>query len=494
MHHDKYQPFSSRAYLIMNLVSQSVATMGDPNARETPNIPSSIDLAQSLKDWWNCSLNLRKPTLGLTNDKFVAARNRLIRLEYALYRAILSNDVAMVPPGDTDPDMPGTAIVGRFLDVLLDSQVYIHEFEISNHSDLSLPKKDIVVIHGYMAALGYFVKNFEAFAKSYGNLTVHVIDMPGFGNLARPKFPPELLRTPKDASKAQQVQQVLAVEDWFIDKFEEWRKQKGLAKFDLVAHSMGAYLSSCYIMKYNHQNIISKFAVVSPMGTESSSVSLINEKNHQRNFHDGGDPLEEIFATQDPENETNPELQRLWEKLGEPKFPKNKLLQTMWEWSVSPFQVLQIFGPVYLKVLSYWSFQRFKNLKANSEDADAPVNIDLINKLHEYSYSVFNQYQGSGELAITKLINHNILARLPLCDRGFMELIQSTGLDTLWLYGDKDWMNMQGGNYCVEKLKTLGDEKATLTVVKDAGHHIYLDNPEEFNKVVLAFLGLGEKT
>lgn len=480
----------------MNLVSQLVATMGDPNARKTPDsgIPTSIALAQSLKDWWNCLLNLRRPSVGLSNDKFVAARGRLIRLEYALYRAILSDDVAIVPPCEEAPDIANTAIVGRFRDVLLDSNVYIHEFEITNQSDPSLPRRDIVIIHGYMAALGYFVKNFEAFAKSYGNVVVHVLDMPGFGNSARPKFPLELLKTPKDASRAQQVSQVLAAEDWFIDKFEKWRITRDIATFDLVAHSMGAYLGSCYIMKYNHQNIISRFAVVSPMGTELSPVSLINERGHQRNFHSGGEPLEEIFASQDPDVDSNPELEQLWEKLGAPKFPKNKLLQTMWEWSVSPFQVLQVFGPVYLKVLSYWSYQRFKNLKANSDDADAPVNIDLINKLHEYSYSVFNQYQGSGELAITKLINHNILARLPLCDRGFMELIHETGVETLWLYGDKDWMNMQGGKYCVEKLQALGDKKATLTVVKDAGHHIYLDNPEEFNKVVLAFLGLGERT
>lgn len=475
-----------------SLVSQSVATMGDPNDKnKSADVPTSIEFSRSVRDWWNCSSNLKRPSLGLDNPKFALARKRLIRLEYDLYRAILSLDVSMLPPGEDKLDNGEKPITARFLDIVLDDPlVYIHEFEITNKSDLSLPKREIVVIHGYMAALGYFVKNFEAFAKSYGNLTVHVLDMPGFGNSARPKFPSELLKTPKGASKARQVSQVLGAEDWFIDKFEQWREKRQIDQFDLVAHSMGAYLGSCYIMKYNHQNIITNFAVVSPMGTESSCVSLINNKTHQRNFHDGGDPLEEIFASQDFDDNENPELQRLWQKLGEPKFPKNKLLQTMWEWSVSPFQILQVFGPVYSKVLSYWSFQRFKNLKSNSEDSDAPINIDLINKLHEYSFSVFNQYQGSGELAITKLINHNILARLPLCDRGFMELIHDTGLNTLWLYGDKDWMNMQGGKYCVDKLKDLGDENATLTVVKDAGHHIYLDNPEEFNKVVLKFLGL----
>ncbi|KAL6015952.1 hypothetical protein ACI3LY_005435 [Candidozyma auris] len=479
-----------------SLISHSVATMGDPNVKSDGKTPTSIELTKSVKDWWNCSRNLKRPTSGLSNAKFVEARNRLVQLEYNLFRAILSSDVSIVPPGEAEPDNGVKDITARFVDTTLeeDSSVYIHEFEITNKTDLSLPKRDIVIIHGYMAALGYFIKNFEALAKSYGNLTIHAIDMPGFGNSARPRFPPELLKTPKNATQAQQVSQVLGAEAWFIDKFEGWRKVRNLEHFDLVAHSMGAYLGSCYIMKYNCQGsspIIKNFVVVSPMGTESSSVSLINHKSHQRNFHeDGGDPLEEIFANMPVDESHTPELQRLWEKLGEPKFPKNKILQTMWEWSVSPFQILQIFGPVYSKVLSYWSFQRFKNLKSNSEASDAPVSVDLINKLHEYSYSVFNQYQGSGELAITKLINHNILARLPLCDRGFLELINKIGMRTLWLYGDKDWMNMQGGKYCVEKLKALGHEDAELTIVEDAGHHLYLDNPDEFNEIVIDFLQL----
>ena len=47
--------------------------------------------------------------------------------------------------------------------------------------------------------------------------------------------------------------------------------------------------------------------------------------------------------------------------------------------------------------------------------------IDLILKLHNYSYSIFNQFQGSGEIAITKLITPEILAKLPLADRGLID-------------------------------------------------------------------------
>jgi len=162
-------------------------------------------------------------------------------------------------------------------------------------------------------------------------------------------------------------------------------------------------------------------------------------------------------------------------------------LQKLWEWNKSPFQMLQILGPFYSKLLSYWSFQRFGNLRVN--DGENEVNVDLILKLHNYSYSIFNQFQGSGELAITKLINHEILAKLPLCDRGFVKYLHDSEIRTLWLYGDKDWMNFKGGYHIFEQLSKI-NSLSSFQIIKDAGHHIYLDNPEEFNKSCLEFFNL----
>lgn len=477
------------------LINDSIAAMGDPNAKGShSSLPNSIRFSESVKDWWYSSSHLRRPTeKNEASAQFLASRAKNAQIEYDLFRAILSPDIWIIPPGEEE-NVGDKPILGRFLDVEIPSTdkgtMYIHEFELSNCTDIWLPRIEIVIIHGYMAAMGYFVKNFEALVKSYGNVRIHVLDMPGFGNSARPLFPQELIKTPT-TSRADEISQIVGVETWFIDKVEAWRVARKISDFKLIAHSMGAYLSSCYILKYSTKEnpIVLDFVVVSPMGTESSSASLLKEKELQFNHHEsGGNPLEEIFASQDFGDHDESELERLWEKIGRPKFPKNAVLRTLWEWNVSPFQVLQMFGPIYSKLLSYWSFQRFKNLKANSETV-GETNVELILKLHEYSYSIFNQFQGSGELAITKLVNHEILARLPLCDRGFVEHLHECGIRSLWLYGDKDWMNMRGGEYCVEKLQALGNKDTHLELVKDAGHHIYLDNPEEFNRIVLEFFG-----
>lgn len=501
----------------MSLITNAIEAMGSQgNAAAPPSTAraNSIGMWASVKDWWGVSLALQKPTeKAVKMAQYESARAQNIQAEYNLFRAILSPEIYIVPVdlGRVQLDLPEKdgflppqhKLTARFVDTYLssaevDGSCFIHELEITNTSDLNVPQRHIVLIHGYMAAMGYFIKNVEEIAKSYPNLVVHVIDMPGFGNSARPEFPKSLLKLPGGASKADEIRQIIAVENWFIDKLEEWRTTKKIEHFDLVAHLMGAYILSCYLLKYNRlpAKVVDKFILVSPLGTESSDISLISNKKLQFNHHDvASDPLQEIFASQDFDHEDpkKEELHHLWERLGKPKFPRNAVLRTLWNNHMSPFQLLQKFGPFYSKLLSFWSFQRFLNLSTNFSETDSgeiPVaNDDLILKLHEYSFLIFNQYQASGELAITKLINHEIVPRIPLCDRGFVEYLNDANIKTLWMYGDKDWMNSKGGEYCVEKLQGLSHPDAELVTIHNAGHHIYLDNPEEFNKTVVDFFG-----
>ena len=78
---------------------------------------------------------------------------------------------------------------------------------------------------------------------------------------------------------------------------------------------------------------------------------------------------------------------------------------------------------------------------------------------------------------------------------------RETGVPVVFIYGDKDWMDKQGGwdsedKMKAEKKKALAsateEEKRTengsakTIVVKNAGHHVYLDGWDEFNRVMEA--------
>ena len=159
--------------------------------------PSSISLTKSLTDWWSFPKYLKSDSNSSPNEskneelEQAKLRNRLI--EYELFKAILSDDIYLHPPNSESGIPEDAQITGEFLDVDIGGGVTIHEFYLENrvredsHNDIV----DIVLIHGYMAALGYFVKNFEDIVKSRPGVRLHVIDLPGFGNSSRPKFPTE---------------------------------------------------------------------------------------------------------------------------------------------------------------------------------------------------------------------------------------------------------------------------------------------------------------
>ncbi|WFD42361.1 hypothetical protein MPSI1_001003 [Malassezia psittaci] len=60
-----------------------------------------------------------------------------------------------------------------------------------------------------------------------------------------------------------------------------------------------------------------------------------------------------------------------------------------------------------------------------------------------------------------------------------------------WLWdrnGDSDWMDVNGGINSKRLLKQAGNNDSRVLVVPNAGHHVYLDNAPEFNKLMSSFL------
>lgn len=357
--------------------------------------------------------------------------------------------------------------------------------------DGSSKVKDIVLLHGYAASWGLFIYNLDSLSSIPG-VRVHALDLLGFGHSSRPKFPKYTHDTEEDIHK---------VEDWFIDSLEEWRRKRNIEKFVLIGHSFGGYLSCAYAMKYNRQIfdtktnttlwLIDKLILVSPVGVERNAHSLLKNK-------DAGAKVSK--AEQDKQNKSTSEL-RVSEELtadqeeivnenvhGAFNPEEHKLLYFLWKHHFSPFSIVRNVGPLRSKFISRWTTRRFSHIYKQD-----PNQFQIM---HDYIYTVFNG-KGSGEYAITRVLAFGALARLPLIDRcpeGFVNM----SLPTLFLYGDKDWMNLDAGEEMTKEINVLSQKKlkkdlAECFILPKAGHHLYLDNPKDFASLIFKFLGYYQK-
>lgn len=346
-------------------------------------------------------------------------------------------------------------------------------------------EETLVMLHGYGAGLGLFYQNFEPLTRVPG-WRLYALDMLGMGNSSRPPF----------RIKAKDTKEKIAeAESFFVDALEEWRKIRNIEKFTLLGHSLGGYLAVSYALKYpGHLN---KLILASPVGIpedpnavrdelpEPGTSTLANEFTQSQESivqHDSG-----ADKTAAPKQAAKPPRRAIpgW---------------VAWLWdtnSVSPFSLIRMGGPLGPRLVSGWTSRRFNHLPP----AEAAA-------LHVYAYNLFRQ-KGSGEFALTYILAPGAYARNPLINRidqvGRGETAaagadgrpkREAGFPVVLMYGDSDWMDVAGGFASEEKIKARAaralvegteeerrDENgsAKVIVVRKAGHHLYLDNPDEFN-------------
>ncbi|KAK3307466.1 Alpha/Beta hydrolase protein [Chaetomium strumarium] len=352
----------------------------------------------------------------------------------------------------------------------------------------------LVMLHGYGAGLGFFYKNFEPLSRVPG-WRLFALDMLGMGNSTRPNFK-ICAKDPK--------QKIAEAEGWFIDALEEWRKIRKIEKFTLLGHSLGGYLAVSYALKYPGR--LNKLILASPVGIPEDPWAV---------NADMPEPEESTLANefiQDQESIVNPQqgpsasdqrvaaTKKLNPTAATPKRPIPSWLVWLWDANVSPFSIVRLAGPLGPRFVSGWTSRRFNHLPPEEKDA-----------LHTYSYSLFRQ-KGSGEYALPYLLAPGAYARSPVINR-IQEVgrqvispatettpaVRETGFPIVFMYGENDWMDVAGGYAAEEKVKQrvvqallhgTEEEKrrengsAKVVIVRKAGHHLYLDNPDEFNEVV----------
>ncbi|KAK5721319.1 hypothetical protein LTR17_014689 [Elasticomyces elasticus] len=376
---------------------------------------------------------------------------------------------------------------------------FLNEFSVERLNETT--SNNLVLLHGYGAGLGFYYKNFESLSR-LPHWKLYALDMPGMGRSSRPPF------TIKSKDREGKVREA---ESWFVDALEEWRVKRGIEKMTLMGHSLGGYMAVCYALKYPGR--LEKLILASPVGIPEDPYAVseampteAEANNIAKEFANA--ETENIPSHQQSNNKSVPAQPP-------PRRPYSKWLTTLWDANISPFSVVRFAGPLGPRLVSGWTSRRFAHLPA--EEAQA---------LHDYSYSLFRQ-KGSGEYALAYILAPGAFARSPLIRRiqgvgrqylephsepsvdgaagakvvgeGDVKKVRETGIPVVFYYGDHDWMDVKGGREAVERMgeekrkalanatdeeKRLENGDVKVRVVKNAGHHVYLDGAEEFNKMV----------
>eukprot|EP00189_Rhodosorus_marinus_P007446 CAMPEP_0184752454 /NCGR_PEP_ID=MMETSP0315-20130426/43577_1 /TAXON_ID=101924 /ORGANISM="Rhodosorus marinus, Strain UTEX LB 2760" /LENGTH=123 /DNA_ID=CAMNT_0027231783 /DNA_START=886 /DNA_END=1257 /DNA_ORIENTATION=- len=104
---------------------------------------------------------------------------------------------------------------------------------------------------------------------------------------------------------------------------------------------------------------------------------------------------------------------------------------------------------------------RFPSLESSEADA-------LGSYLAEIS-----MLPGSGEYGMNTILQFGVWARKPLKDR-----LPSLTVPVSMIYGERDWMDWRFAAEVIPSMKT----KASVEVLHNSGHYLFLDNPSGFNQ------------
>ncbi|KAI0419316.1 Alpha/Beta hydrolase protein [Xylaria grammica] len=463
-----------------------------PAGRPPPRQPGMAFFPLGYKDavhqWWSSVT----PT--------VAERNVISCIPY-LREAIAadSSPLARIPsaedPGQTQTsiqnDPYGPRMWKSTMVQLSGKNRGVNEFSIERVGE---PVDDnLVMLHGYGAGLGFFYKNFEPLSRLAG-WKIYALDWLGMGNSKRPPFK----ITAKDPKE-----KIIEAEDWFVDSLEEWRKIRKLDKFTVLGHSLGGYLAISYALKYPGH--INKLILASPIGIPEDPYAINSEmpEPSESTFQDEFAVDQEATTTHHDSSKlpgANSQTLNTTEANTPKKRPYPSWLVWLWDANVSPFSIVRLAGPLGPRFVSGWTSRRFNHLPDEEKQT-----------LHDYAYSLFRQ-KGSGEYVLAYVLAPGAHGRRPVINRihtvgrqtitpatDSAPAVKETGLPIVFMYGENDWVDVAGGLAAEEKLKEskakilsqASDEEkqrengsCKVIVVTKAGHHLYLDNPDEFNNYI----------
>lgn len=400
-----------------------------PPAREIP-----LTFAASLRSWW------------LAGEKQAAAAEERILRRLPFF----------VPEKMPDSAAGDSQVIARVEQVkLANPKHYLNTLSIKSTNPDPHAPPPAVVLHGYGAGIGFFFQNFPALATWAGRrrTAVYAVDWLGMGRSARVPFHVKAKRNDIPG-------RVHEAESFFVDSLEEWRQRMGLQKMTLIGHSLGAYFSVAYALR--HPTRVNKLILLSPAGVNDDQFDI----------PDAEDTTSSSNASSAIPASVN-EAKRSQKANRRQESRSRRLLQYLWEEGWSPFQVVRstlFWSPM---LVGKYSSRRFPMLTE-----------DEIRDMHDYLVNI-TLSKGSGEYCISHILAPFAIAHMPLSRR-----VSALKIPITFAYGDNDWMDPAGGLQALDTLQRSGNHQGRMFVVPSAGHHLYLDNAEAVNDLLIEELEL----
>ncbi|KAJ2777550.1 hypothetical protein H4R18_005099 [Coemansia javaensis] len=334
---------------------------------------------------------------------------------------------------------------------------YIHTLAIRNggngsstssSSSTDGKRHSLVMTHGYFTGLGFYFRNYQALSQVPG-WDVYAIDWLGMGRSSRPQY----------ASKraASEDERVAYAEDFFVSSLEAWRERMGIERMTLCGHSFGGYMSALYALRYPER--VEKLVLVSPIGVPEEPAG------YAETLRQGIGPACSR-ASPPAGSDATPEY--------EPPAPKPVGLRVamfcglmaLWERNYSPQWLVRNTGPLGRRLINTY-VGRFEWLTAAQRTA-----------LGAYTLQI-SLLPGSSEAALGDVLRPGAFARRPLVAR-----LDALAVPPVFMYGANDWVDYTGGQQVLRRIPG-GPAAGALHRIPNAGHNLHLENPADFNRVLI---------
>ncbi|KAJ1646600.1 hypothetical protein LPJ64_001936 [Coemansia asiatica] len=459
--------FMHKATALDSLSPPTAAMTSEPQT-QSPDIPKPDEAAEAVGAAlaWN----------PFRHPKNFASMFRLwgkvptTKTEHAAEVALLAHGGIAVSTDDA-PAASSSGTPARIIDVEIDdSGNYIHTLAITGSSssssstnDTAKPRRNLVMTHGYFTGIGFFFRNYHELSKTE-DWNIYSIDWLGMGRSSRPSYTSKRLGS--------EDERVANAESFFVESLEEWRKRMGLDKMTLCGHSFGGYMSTLYALKYPEH--VERLVLISPIGIPRPP------EGYDQMLREGRGPLRRPRGTTpepDSNKVSNSSVNSSTDKGATLDPPGPSMRRTLffrvamglWERNYAPQWLVRSVGPFGRRLIDMY-VGRFVWLPEEQRAS-----------LAAYAYQI-SVLPGSSEYALGDILRPGAFARRPLVDR-----IAGITVPITFMYGANDWVDSTGGEEAIRELG--GRVKTSLFHVPKAGHNLHLENPADFNRILISEMG-----